>query len=189
MSKRKIVRFILLLICIVFAILGASCEPPPLTMDVLIDTPTPEPTVESVMKDLSTVYPIVPDEGKTGGMVTIPAKATATSLPALTPAPAPAVKTSSTGKYTTEMSFSKTDPKKFGEVFITVKAAPGNVIKVNLTGPAAGSVEQPAWHEVYMDKNGVATTSWNVSVSGEYVATGMLLTPTKVDFTDKLTVK
>jgi hypothetical protein len=187
MNNRKPIPLVAAVLGAIFVIpLCISCEP---TYDlaVTLEPPTTsEPAVESVIGDISLAYPVVPDDGKSGGTVIMPQSTAAVSGAST---PAASATTVSQGNYKFEMSFRQTDPQKYGEVIFTARATSKDVVKVNLTGADASTIEGPAWHEVYMDKDGVATTSWNVSAPGEYTASGWLMTSPLTKFTVKLTVK
>jgi hypothetical protein len=244
MKKLKTFPFLALVFCaILVTSLFISCE---MSQELAVTLPppeTPQPSVESVIGDISIVYPVVPDEGKEAGRVTMPVQPSPSaqsvigdvsivypvvpdngkeagrvtlSTPAVQsvigdvgvvypvvpdegkkttpvqspgPLPAPAV------TYIIELRFIATDPvteqlgsKSYGEVFLKVKSAYKDVVKVSLTGPATNSVVAPPWHEVNVEQNGEGITSWKVLGPGEYTATGMLLNPQAHDFTCKLKV-
>jgi hypothetical protein len=194
MNSIKTISVIALVLCsIFFILLCVSCEPP-LQLAVTLDEPTtPTPSVESVMGDISTVYPIVPDDGKEGGVVTLPPT---TPTPSSAPNTLINATTVSLEDYTFEMTFKPTDPvteqlgpKSYGQVFLIVKGANKNAVKVNLSSPDTSSVVGPTWHETYFEENGDAFTSWKVLGPGEYVAAGTIMTTPIKKFSVKLIVK
>jgi hypothetical protein len=179
MNRNKLITIVAPALCAIFiSFLFIACEPPPDNLAVTLDTSDITTTsIESVQGDVDIVYPIVPDDGKTGGYVTMPPSTTKNITT-----------TVSQSGFTTELAFRRRDLQSFGEVVLTFRGVPGKAIKVDLTGPKHGAVESPAWHEVYTDNTGVAVTSWNVTVAGAYVASGTLMTVPTKDFTIKLIV-
>ncbi|MDD5191244.1 MAG: hypothetical protein PHE50_09420 [Dehalococcoidales bacterium] len=187
MRKLKLAPvFTLVLTLMSLAFLSIACDPPPDVAIVLPEPETVEPSVESVLGDVGTVYPVVPDDGKTAGVVTIP-PTTATATASQTPVASTTMVTQ--GNYKFEMSFRQSDTTKFGEVVFVARATSQDVVKVNLVGPASDAVEGPAWHEGHMDADGNATTAWQVFTPGEYLASGWLMTSPLTKFSVKLTVK
>jgi hypothetical protein len=194
MNRKKAFRFGLLVSCFVLVILVPSCEctnidggPPTLQLE---DEPTT--SVESVMTDIATVYPIVPDEGEEGGLVTLPpVSSTTTTSGTVSPTTSSTSTTSSTTSTTstttaassttstttstvvvpviTKLSFAHVLPGVYSEVYLDVEGAPGQAVTAELTGPGVISA---AAMDGRTDSSGKLRLTWRINMYGAYTVQG-----------------
>jgi hypothetical protein len=203
MDRKKTFRFCLLVLSIVLVILVSSCQ----CTDVDLGPPTPlpedEPTtsVESVMTDIATVYPIVPEEGEEAGQVTLPPVSSTTTTTSGTVPPTTSTSTSTTSTTSTtssttsttsttttttstttttttvvvpvitKLSFAHVQPGVYSEVYLDVEGAPGQAVTAALTGPGVVSV---AALDGKTDASGKLRLTWQINMYGTYSVKGMV---------------
>jgi hypothetical protein len=126
----------------------SNLDPPTLQLEE-----TPTTSIESVLNDIETVYPIVPDEGKEGGQVTIPQVSSTTST-STTISPdtstSTSTSTSSTTSITSSTTYTTSTTTSTSSTTSTTTTSTAVVIPV-VTKLTFAHVKPGVYSEVYLD--------------------------------------
>jgi hypothetical protein len=174
MDSKKTFRFSLLIFCFVLVILVPSCDcrcdsnvdPPKLQLE---DSPTTN--IDSVMTDIATVYPIVPDEGKEGGQVTLPPSSTSTTTsktvsPTTSTSVSTTSSTTSTSTSTSTASTTSATSSTTSTTTSTTSTTTSTVVVPVTTKLTYAHVQPGVYSEVYLDVEGAPGQAVTAELTG-----------------------